>query len=538
MTRYRFGFVRVVLALVLFASLISPLAPLPTALGNDLPATPQPDETPTTPAEVVPFSIQLDLAQGESGDRIPFRLGGAIPGELVSLYLVETNQPEPAHLLGQYQASDAGDVAGDVEIPGEPITGDKIEARGANGVVSAPFTVITPTPTSPSEPTATAPSDPTATEPSSDVATSTSEPQSTEPAGGSSTPDAAPIASAAIETQFTDENGAPIERAEIGDIVTVSFTISNTGPVPLTGSSWSGGEVGAGELVAGTLEPGASETVSFAYTVIESDAAEGQVTFDFSLTAFELPAPIEATATLPVDGSIQLAAEDEATVRVFAVDSLLNPLADFCATIERFSDSITRTECTTTGEAIFLFVELDWYVVTVEATGFVQLYYFNRDIFTPGSDVSIEVVMRVDDDPEGIVIELSGPQYLPAPGEIFRVYAIINNQSSADLTNVEVSINGGDDSLNCYEDLLPIDDVYECYFEYSASLDSAGTAVIFEAEFSFDQLIDPITRRSRYPSAIPPAILRPAWAFRFSMAGAILSPTSPLPRWSRPEQRF
>ncbi|PQJ21330.1 hypothetical protein BST93_00085 [Nonlabens tegetincola] len=84
---------------------------------------------------------------------------------------------------------------------------------------------------------------------------------------------------------YTDSNGNGI--ADVGDIVTYSFTVQNTGNTVVTNASINDTTIGVTNLpvVPATLNPGDIGTASFDYSLTASDIANGQIINSATVTA-------------------------------------------------------------------------------------------------------------------------------------------------------------------------------------------------------------------------------------------------------------
>lgn len=113
----------------------------------------------------------------------------------------------------------------------------------------------------------------------------------------------------------TERPGIELEKtvepatAEVGETVTYTFTVTNTGETTLTDLTLTDDQLGAITLDTGTLEPGASTTAERTYVVTQADAEAGEIVN-------------VATVSGMAPSGEEVSAEDDAEVGVVEVEGV------------------------------------------------------------------------------------------------------------------------------------------------------------------------------------------------------------------------
>ena len=124
----------------------------------------------------------------------------------------------------------------------------------------------------------------------------------------------------------------------IGDIVTYSFLITNTGDVPLTNVNIDDARIGVQDLVVPNLAVGASETVTADYTITASDMID-QVVNNTAIAAGTSPNNINVTDT----DSATLNLQEHPSINLVKSVTAPNGIATTIGDIVTYSFLITNT---------------------------------------------------------------------------------------------------------------------------------------------------------------------------------------------------
>jgi uncharacterized repeat protein (TIGR01451 family) len=94
-----------------------------------------------------------------------------------------------------------------------------------------------------------------------------------------------------LETAVLNATGEPIENASLGDEITFSFEVTNTGNITVTGIAISDEMFTAADIeitAVGDLAPGESATATAIYTVTAADVEAGTITSDAMATGIDV----------------------------------------------------------------------------------------------------------------------------------------------------------------------------------------------------------------------------------------------------------